>query len=270
MSAKFKRDQFYETGRRAGRQTTLGSGATRFDSRSQGSRSLNESLDAADGVIGSIEFIIKNAVEETSSAINEYQTSFARWVRRRAAARACIAALVTGSVVAYVAQSQTDDVSDFAGLFWCPAPIHHEAAIWFFLSATPTFLLFYAFRGRRLIRRSNIQLGSLSAKWSTNSIEDYIEPLDAPTETLREDFSQSEASHEDSASPIAESADWDAVLGVSSDASPDTIRDAYRKAMKDYHPDRVAGLGEKLRVVAEEETKRYNAAYQEARAARGF
>jgi hypothetical protein len=41
-----------------------------------------------------------------------------------------------------------------------------------------------------------------------------------------------------------------------------TLREAYRQRIREYHPDRVAALGAKLRSLAEEETKRINDAYR--------
>lgn len=52
-----------------------------------------------------------------------------------------------------------------------------------------------------------------------------------------------------------------AVLGVSQDAKMDEIHAAYQKKMHEYHPDRVAGLGEELRQLAEQRAKEINAAY---------
>lgn len=52
-----------------------------------------------------------------------------------------------------------------------------------------------------------------------------------------------------------------ATLGLEEPLSAEAIRLAYRQRMWEYHPDRVAGLGAKLRRLAEEETKRINEAY---------
>ncbi|WNB76594.1 J domain-containing protein [Methylomonas koyamae] len=51
------------------------------------------------------------------------------------------------------------------------------------------------------------------------------------------------------------------VLDVKSDAIPMDIRTAYKKKISEYHPDKVENLGAKIRQVAEEETRRINAAY---------
>ncbi|EYR79997.1 J domain-containing protein [Shinella sp. DD12] len=63
---------------------------------------------------------------------------------------------------------------------------------------------------------------------------------------------------------------WTDVLGVASDATPDEVKAAYRAIIKSYHSDRVVGLGPKLQAVAEDETKRINLAYEQAKAAKGI
>ena len=57
---------------------------------------------------------------------------------------------------------------------------------------------------------------------------------------------------------------WHDVLAVSPGASAAEIKAAYRERLKEYHPDRVAHLGEKLRAVATAEATAINAAYAEA------
>ncbi|CAG37666.1 TerB family tellurite resistance protein [Desulfotalea psychrophila] len=51
------------------------------------------------------------------------------------------------------------------------------------------------------------------------------------------------------------------VLGVDAGAEFETIRKAYRKLSMQYHPDKVAHLGEEFKKVAEEKMKEINAAY---------
>lgn len=56
-----------------------------------------------------------------------------------------------------------------------------------------------------------------------------------------------------------------AVLGVPRDASPADITHAYRERIKEYHPDRVADLGEDLRRLAHDRTIEIQRAYEAVR-----
>jgi uncharacterized protein HemX len=61
---------------------------------------------------------------------------------------------------------------------------------------------------------------------------------------------------------------WWSVLDVSPHATADEIRRAYRSKIKQYHPDRVAGLAPEFVELAERHTQALNAAYGEATRAR--
>jgi uncharacterized protein YjbI with pentapeptide repeats len=52
------------------------------------------------------------------------------------------------------------------------------------------------------------------------------------------------------------------ILGVSKEATPEEIAQAYRQRAKEYHPDRVHNLGEKLKIVAAREFERVSHAYK--------
>jgi len=67
-------------------------------------------------------------------------------------------------------------------------------------------------------------------------------------------------------------ADAYVVLGVSADASEGDIKNAYRKLIRDNHPDRLAskGLPESMRAVAEERTREINAAFDLVKRVRQF
>ena len=62
---------------------------------------------------------------------------------------------------------------------------------------------------------------------------------------------------------------WHEVLGTSPSATLEEIKAAYRQKISLYHPDRVAGLGEELRELAEVHAKDINAAYATACRLRG-
>ena len=59
----------------------------------------------------------------------------------------------------------------------------------------------------------------------------------------------------------ARQATWFEVLGVQPTASIDEIKAAFRQRARQYHPDRVEGLGPELREIAEKRMKQLNEAY---------
>ena len=57
---------------------------------------------------------------------------------------------------------------------------------------------------------------------------------------------------------------WSSVLEIPRDAGADEIREAYRRLIGQYHPDKVAALGRELQVLAESKSKDITIAYQDA------
>lgn len=60
------------------------------------------------------------------------------------------------------------------------------------------------------------------------------------------------------------------VLGISPTATDDEVRRAYRKLALEHHPDRVAALGEDIRLAAEKKLQEINAAKERIYKARGL
>ena len=71
-----------------------------------------------------------------------------------------------------------------------------------------------------------------------------------------------------SAAEDATGAPWHQVLGVSPLATMDEIRAAYKSLLGQYHPDKVATLGNDLRELAEKKSKEITGAYRDAVRAR--
>lgn len=61
---------------------------------------------------------------------------------------------------------------------------------------------------------------------------------------------------------------WHQVLEVSSAANIDDIKQAYKRKIRQYHPDKVAGLGPEFTTIAEAKAKEINEAYKKACATR--
>lgn len=96
-------------------------------------------------------------------------------------------------------------------------------------------------------------LGLIVGYWVMSK---FIKPASTPTVTP--------------ADPLLGVAAWNEVLGVAANATPDQIKDAYRTLMSQYHPDKVASLGEELQVLAERKSKEISAAYREGMQVHGI
>jgi len=59
-------------------------------------------------------------------------------------------------------------------------------------------------------------------------------------------------------------------LNVDQNASTEQIKNAFRKEISKYHPDRVEGLGVELRELADRMAKEVNHAYTVVKQQRGF
>lgn len=126
-----------------------------------------------------------------------------------------------------------------AGLFYANA----VAAV-FAGGAAPLFFL---------LRRANLRR-KWSLELSTSKQFADADP-DQPIDQLSGDATDQDPSQQ---------ADWFAVLGLSHSATIEEVKEAYKARIKQTHPDRVHGLSPVFRQLAEEETKKLNAAYQHA------
>jgi preprotein translocase subunit Sec63 len=75
--------------------------------------------------------------------------------------------------------------------------------------------------------------------------------------------SQRETPKDEDSSRKSSRQDAYTILGVRRGDTFDEIRRAYRERMKEYHPDKVAGLGSELRELAEHKAKEINMAFEE-------
>ncbi|WP_243903459.1 J domain-containing protein [Methylobacterium sp. J-070] len=269
------RDQ-HDRGSREGLHLTRGSGETRFDTRGRLGRELNASLDEAEAAVLRIEDAIRETRFDVGSGLPEWRSGFELWTRRYAVKLSILHAVVAfgiATVVLYVWSLARPDAAYAAQdvLLWDPLPsrVLISPMVGASLLAYATFAVALRVHRRRLPDRIDDDRARgwlhLEAKWSPHTdADDYFET--DRSETTR-DGGQSERREEARQPPEPP---WHEVLGVSATASEAEIKTAYREAIKGYHSDRVASLGPKLRVLAEEESKRINVAYDAARKARGF
>jgi DnaJ domain len=116
--------------------------------------------------------------------------------------------------------------------------------------------LFYLLRRARLRRDYELEICAF---------EDlaYSDPC-RPAEPPPEDQAAFEPSQWAEANENNAADTWFAVLGLSSAATIEDVRQAYKTLIKQNHPDRVHGMAPVFRALAEAETKRINAAYRQA------
>jgi DnaJ like chaperone protein len=71
------------------------------------------------------------------------------------------------------------------------------------------------------------------------------------------------------AQPPADAPPWYDVLQVAPTAAPDEVDAAYQRLRSQYHPDKVASLGQELQDLATQKSQQISAAYRDALQARG-
>jgi DnaJ domain len=69
--------------------------------------------------------------------------------------------------------------------------------------------------------------------------------------------------------PPPHAAPWHEILQVPADASAETIRDAYKRMISKYHPDKVESLGQELKDLATAKSRDITSAYRQGMTARG-
>ena len=116
--------------------------------------------------------------------------------------------------------------------------------------------LFYLLRRARLRRDYELEI----CAFEDLAYSDPLRPAEPPpADQAALDPSQQTEANENNANDT-----WFAVLGLSSAATIEDVRDAYKTLIKQNHPDRVHGMAPVFRALAEAETKRINAAYRQA------
>jgi DnaJ like chaperone protein len=89
--------------------------------------------------------------------------------------------------------------------------------------------------------------------------------LSAKLETQKQTASEKKTVSEDG-KPIP----WYVILNVSPDSSVEEIRHNYKILMSQYHPDKVASLGDELKALAERRSQEIAIAYRSAIQLRGI
>ena len=160
--------------------------------------------------------------------------------------------MATAGLIARPAISANSDAAYTVGNYPVEATAANAVAAG---CAAAVAALFYLLRRARLRRDYGLEICAF---------EDlaYYDPYASaapPEDQAAFDPSQWPEANENSANDT-----WFAVLGLTSAATIEDVRQAYKTLIKQNHPDRVHGMAPVFRTLAEAETKRINAAYRQA------
>ena len=92
----------------------------------------------------------------------------------------------------------------------------------------------------------------------------YINRKDSSSNSSSNKQKQNNGKSESNEKSSADDA-WYEILEVNENASMDEITNAYKKKIRQYHPDKVESLGSELKKLAEKKSKEINSAYNTAK-----
>jgi len=243
----------------------------RFEERSIRGRELNEQLEYWEAELDRLNVEIARTEAPERETFTEWSKELRSWNQERdrnlAKQAGWKSALLVFASVWIGAELLGMGFPQFIKFFvfaWNPAPdlLHPGIALGALAGwAAGVYRLFHP------QQRPFTRLGQVKIKehWDALEAREQAADREFAASSSEEPFDEHE-SFEDEEYQEEPNEPWYEVLGVSPDATQDEITSAYREKIKQYHPDRVSGLGEKLKALAESETQRLNAAKEAARA----
>lgn len=227
---------------------------------------------------------IFNLRSEVFNRMPIWHKEFDAWVKKRAANMAVRTSLqaIALSVPAYGALSRfvpgfTTWLRSLAErpagiLLWKPLSLEilSHGMVFIVVGYASLAIAYYYHRGQQRLKIDRARASAWlrqERKWNPRSGD--LRAFEEWSYRFPDGDGESEDGSSNSVEP-APASDWRSVLDVGQEATIEEIKSAYRQAMKSYHTDRVEGLGEKIRAVAAEESKRLNEAYSSAKAELGF
>ena len=261
----------YELGFANGLDVTAKSDCRLFHAGSKLGKQLNHNIELGYSELRLIVIAIEEIRMDILSKIPDWRPPVDHWLnlkRLNFAITISIMTLLASYLLFYYAIPP--DVAEFASraLLWNPDPDVITGRLVFACGVTGVvFIAVWQLKEERgwekVEHETFSKWRSLEAKWG---FEIEGEHFDASSDQEDNNY----YSKTDETQPNPESEAWHEILNVDKTASPEEIKQAYKQAIKQYHPDRVSGLGERIQKVAEQESKRINAAFAEAKRMRGF
>lgn len=242
----------------------------RFEERSRKGQELNEQLRHWGAEFETASQLLKDAEAPNEHASNEWANAVRKWYHHAGIEKAkqstwknAISAFLCAWIVGEVIGMGSPDFMSWFRFAWNPAPeFLHPALSWGAIAGWTT--TFFSLRSPSIEFENSARrkIGEfIEAKRSREAAEDGQYCSEEPDD---EEARSSRTDDDFNAIP------WHQTLNVDPKSQPDTIKAAYKKAAMECHPDRVAHMSERIRAAAEEEMRRVNEAFEQARVARGF
>lgn len=273
LSGQQRVDQLFSEGYENGIDLTKGSDYQRFRENSALGRRLNQEIDATRASVDRTEQSIDFVKRAVTLTFPQWEYGVATWVNRQSVAQGVkrsliyvIPAIMLGYVLPGHARAFQSalliDPSFNIGPFVFGIGVAYAAFVVHWLLAKEA--LASTFDRDPFERWSELrQMWSVDARYE-DFFPDDPEANHDSGETVDPDEDMSDAPSQE----LTEQ--WYDVLQVDRNASISDIKSAYRKQLKQNHPDNVATLGAKIKEAAESQSKLINAAYETAREERDF
>jgi DnaJ domain len=278
-----RRDELFAEGNEAGIGLTKGSDYQRFRENSGLGRRLNQEIDATKSLIDQAEQSIDFVKRAVILTFPNWEWEVAAWVKRQSLAIA-IKRAVLYVVPAFVLGLLVPD-----RLHWLQSVLLIDPSVNLGPLVFAVGAGYIAFVAHWFVAKASLastferapfeQWSDLRYRWSVDTgYEEFLpDGVQAPHPSDDSIFSEDKAANDyadgdfqDEGDPNEATPPWPDVLQVARDAPIGEIKSAYRKQLKENHPDNVAMLGAMIRAAAESQSKLINAAYEEARIERQF
>ena len=120
------------------------------------------------------------------------------------------------------------------------------------------------------VNQRNVDFSSVYIKSEEDELKKIIDDLNNKSEEKKESKNENSSNNQNYYNDRLNFADACKILQIDGNSTVEQIKTAYKDRIKEYHPDRVSGLGEEIQKVARQKTQQINEAYSIIKKYRNF